>query len=235
MPHLSAVLRVFGITELAESILQQDVTQRQLLELKLLNHYFHDLITRSMVLRKQMFFVHAHNGTDPSKGIKLNPMLVHLAKPLPHMQLSLIYGDSNATDKRWTFKFTLDKSATDIAALVDTSKALLESSAIKRSLAATTKIASAPLKLRGEINVSYSRPSSRRSITYVQTLTCDFDIDPAATLGGLVAIFAVKLQKLVMEHAKEIGHELLRSEEGLQHLAGDLAAFQARRVARTKR
>nr|OQO29905.1 hypothetical protein B0A51_03501 [Rachicladosporium sp. CCFEE 5018] len=235
MPHLSAAQRVFGITELAETILQQSVTQRQLLELKLLNHYFHDLITRSTVLRKQMFFVHTHSGTDPSKGIKLNPMLVHLAKPLPHTQLSLVYRDSNATDKRWTFKFTLDKSATDFAALVETSKTLFESSAVKRSLAATTKIASAPLKLGGEINVSYSRPSSRNSITYSQTLTCDFDIDPAATLGGLFAILAVKLQKLVMEYAKEIGHELLRGEEGLRYLAGNLVDFQARRVARTKR
>ncbi|KAK6431677.1 hypothetical protein LTR95_012160 [Oleoguttula sp. CCFEE 5521] len=234
MPHLSAVQRVFGITELAENILQQDVTQRQLLELKLLNHYFHDLITCSTVLRKQMFFAHTRSGTDPSKGVKLNPMLVHLAKPLPHTQLSLVYRHSNAIDKRWTFRFTLDKSATDLTALVDTSKALLGTSAVKQSLVARTKIASAPLKLRGDINVSYSRPSSRNSITCFQTLNCDFDIDACAILGGLVAISAVELRRLVVQHAKVVGYKL-PDEEGLQRLAADLAEFQAGRGARTQR
>ncbi|KAK6437623.1 hypothetical protein LTR95_006185, partial [Oleoguttula sp. CCFEE 5521] len=147
--------------------------------------------------------------------------------------LSLVYKD-NTIDKHWTFRFTLDKSVTDFAALVDTSKALLESSAVKQSLAARTKIASAPLKLRGEINFSYSPPSSHKSITYLQTLTCDFDIDPCATLSGLIASFAVELQGLVRQHAKIIGYKV-PGEEGLQELAMDLASFWEARMARKQR
>nr|OQO17556.1 hypothetical protein B0A51_13608 [Rachicladosporium sp. CCFEE 5018] len=76
----SAVGKVFSIVELTERILVSGIDMPQLVSLKRVNKYFHEIITGSMMLKPAMFLSYRAGEASPRELI-FNPMLVSALSP----------------------------------------------------------------------------------------------------------------------------------------------------------
>ncbi|KAK6430169.1 hypothetical protein LTR95_013682 [Oleoguttula sp. CCFEE 5521] len=144
----SAAHQVFAIVELTENILNQGIGMAQLFTLRRVNRHFDSVINNSLPVQQKMFVVHTHDGTDKTQPVRFNPLLVHVQKLFPFQVYRFTYKKSAAAGDAWLFSLTLLNLPRRLSVKA---QPILEAARTGSMGVLSTKVASASLKLSGEV------------------------------------------------------------------------------------